>query len=130
MKLLLVLVAAALLALAGWHFFQANRPGLEQRAAGAAAQTREAATAAGEQAATSARELGDWLRDATILVRIKAKHLVDPDLSVLAINVDCVRGRVTLTGTAKTEEQVRRAARLARETGGVSDVVSELSVRE
>lgn len=130
MKRILVLLVIALLAAAGWHFYQQNESGLEQRAAGAAAQTREAAAAAGEQAASSARQLGELLRDASIVLRIKGKHLIDPDLSALAINVDCSRGQVKLTGSAKTPEQILRAVRLAEQTGGVSIVTSELIVRE
>jgi osmotically-inducible protein OsmY len=129
-KRILLLLAVVLLTWAGWHFYRTNESRLERRAAGAAAQTREAAATAGEQAASSARQLGDLLRDASIVVRIKGKHLVDPDLSVLAINVDCTNGRVKLTGSAKTQEQIQRAVRLAEQTGGVSVVTSELVVRE
>lgn len=130
MKRVLALLVVVLLAATGWYFYRKNEARLEQRAAAAAAQTREVAAAAGGQAASSARQLGDLLRDASIVMRIKLKHLIDPDLSVLAINVDCTDGRVNLTGSAKTPGQVQRAVRLARETGGVSDVTSELTVRE
>lgn len=129
-KRLLLLLVVVLLAFAGWHFYHENEAGLERHVAGTAAQTREAAAAAGEQAASSARQLGDLLRDASIVARIKGKHLIDPDLSVLAINVDCQRGRVTLRGSAKSPDQIERAVRLAEQTGGVATVRSELVVRE
>jgi hyperosmotically inducible protein len=131
MKRILLVLAIVALTVAGWYvFYPQNETRLERRAADAAAQTREVAAAAGGHAASSARQLGDLLRDASIVTRIKFKHLVDPELSVLAINVDCTDGRVNLSGSAKTPAAIQRAVRLAEQTGGVSTVVSELTVRE
>lgn len=130
MKRLIALLIILLLAVAGWFSLGENEVRLDQRTADALAQTREVATAAGGQAASSVGDLGDRLHDASIFLRIKLKHLIEPELSTLAINVKCKAGRVSLTGSAKSSAAIQRAVRLARETGGVSDVVSELVVRE
>ena len=46
----------------------------------------------------------------------------------LHINVDTNGTVVTLTGTVRTEEERQRAARLARETEGITQVVDRLQV--
>lgn len=129
-KGILILLCGALLGALGWQLYQRKfHPTLAQRATNAASQTRGAAAEAGGQAAASARQVGSALGDAGIIARIKGKYLIERDLPVLAISVGCEGGRVTLTGTLDSPDQAQRAARLARETGGVTEVVSQLKVR-
>jgi len=66
--------------------------------------------------------------DARVVAVIKAKYVLDSDLSALAINVASDHGAVTLTGTVKTPELVGRATALALETHGVHKVVARLTV--
>lgn len=115
----------------GWHFYQRKfHPTVAERAGGVAERTREAAAGAKEQTAASARELGGDLSDAGIIARIKGKYLVERDISTLAINVDCAKGHVTLSGTVDSAELVERALHIARETSGVTGVSSRLVVKK
>jgi len=81
-----------------------------------------------------ARETGNAVSDASsdarITAAIKAKLLADPDLSALSISVNTTVGRVTLSGTASSPENIRKAMLLALDTPGVQEVVSTLQVKQ
>lgn len=77
---------------------------------------------------TKAKQAGAELGDARILTVIKAKFVLDRDLSALDINVDVAQGRVTLKGRVATAALVGRAIALALETDGVMTVASQLTV--
>ncbi|HTT57810.1 MAG TPA: BON domain-containing protein [Opitutaceae bacterium] len=66
--------------------------------------------------------------DARVVAVVKAKYVLDADLSALAIEVASDHGAVTLTGTVKTPELVGRATALALDTHGVHKVVARLTV--
>jgi len=74
--------------------------------------------------------IADATADARITTEIKAKLLRDPDLSAISISVTTTDGRVDLTGTASSLENIRKAIRLALETDGVHEVVSTLQVKQ
>ena len=59
---------------------------------------------------------------------IKAKYVVERDLSVMAIRVDCRDGEVTLAGTVTNAENLGRAVALALDTDGVHNVVSKITL--
>jgi len=82
----------------------------------------------GEVVRSKTAEVGEHLDDARVVTVIKAKYVLDSDLSALAINVDCHDGEVTLTGTVKSADLIGRAVGLALETHGVANVVSRLAV--
>ncbi len=67
--------------------------------------------------------------DARITTRVKAKFAADPQVSAINIDVDVDRGVVTLRGVVSDISAKREAERLARATGGVSDVRNELEVK-
>jgi osmotically-inducible protein OsmY len=128
-KLLILLLGIAL-GVAGWHFYQRTfHPSVAQRAGDLAGRTREAAAETKQQTAASARAIGENLGDAGIVALIKGKYLLDKDLSALAISVECTDGKVTLTGTAESAERIARAVEIARQTKGVADVTSRLTVK-
>ncbi|MFZ5496766.1 MAG: BON domain-containing protein [Verrucomicrobiota bacterium] len=130
-KSVFIFVVGLALGALGWHFYQRKfPPTMGQRAGDMAERTREAAAGAKEQAASSARELGEDLSDAGIIARIKGKYLVERDISALAISVECTNGHVTLNGVVKTPELIERAGRIARETSGVSGVTVNLIVKK
>src|SRR5688572_19939546 len=83
---------------------------------------REKLTKAGEV-------ISDATADARITAAIKGKFLKEPGLSSLSISVDTTDGLVTLSGTARSHEEVTRAVRIALDTDGVKKVVSTLQVR-
>jgi hypothetical protein len=73
--------------------------------------------------------ISDATADARITAEIKAKLLGDPDLSAVAISVSTTDGCVTLSGSASSPENIRRAMTLAYDTDGVTQVVSTLLVK-
>jgi hyperosmotically inducible periplasmic protein len=82
------------------------------------------------QKAHEAKEaVADATADARITAAIKTKLLRDPDLSAISISVTTTDGRVELSGTASSPENIRKAMQLALETDGVHEVVSTLQVK-
>jgi osmotically-inducible protein OsmY len=73
--------------------------------------------------------ISDATADARTTAAIKGKLLKEPGLSSLSISVDTTDGLVTLSGTARSHDDVAKAVRLALETEGVRKVVSTLQVK-
>jgi hypothetical protein len=82
-----------------------------------------------EKLVKAGEAISDATADARTTAAIKGKFLKEPGLSSLTISVDTTDGLVTLSGTARTHEEVTKAVRLALETEGVRKVVSTLQVR-
>lgn len=82
----------------------------------------------GQVVRSRASEVGARIGDARIVAVIKAKYILDSELSALAIDVDCHNGQVVLNGTVKSPHLIGRAIALALDTGGVKNVVSRLKV--
>ncbi len=82
----------------------------------------------GEVVRSKTAEVGEHLDDARVVAVIKAKYVLDSDLSAIAITVNCHDGEVTLGGTVKSADLIGRAVGLALETHGVHNVVSRLAV--
>jgi hypothetical protein len=74
--------------------------------------------------------ISDTAADSRITAEIKAKLVADPQLSAVAISVSTTDGCVTLSGSASSLENIRRAMTLAYNTDGVSQVVSTLLVKQ
>jgi osmotically-inducible protein OsmY len=66
--------------------------------------------------------------DARIVATIKAKFVLEKDLSASAIAVDSTDGDVTLTGTVASEALIGKAVALALDTDGVQHVKAKLNV--
>jgi hypothetical protein len=75
------------------------------------------------------KAIADATADARITAAIKAKIVADPNLSALSISVSTTDGCVTLSGTASSADNIRRAMTLAYDTDGVTQVISTLSVK-
>ena len=73
--------------------------------------------------------IADAAADTKITAMIKGKYIADKDLSALSISVSTTDGLVTLSGTASSPENVRKAITLAMDTPGVREVVSNLQVK-
>ena len=82
------------------------------------------------KAAALSTALAEAAADTKITAAIKAKHLVDPDLSVLSISVNTTDGVVTLSGSVASHEHIGKAMLSALETEGVREVISTLQVRQ
>ncbi|MEW5789055.1 MAG: BON domain-containing protein [Pseudomonadota bacterium] len=72
--------------------------------------------------------VGEYVDDAAITARIKARFAEDPTVSALAISVETLNGTAQLSGFAKTAEERMRAERLARDTPGVRQVNNGIQV--
>ena len=75
-----------------------------------------------------AAELPVDLEDAALTAAVKARLLADPRVGALAIDVGGQNGIVTLKGSAGNEEAKAAAEEVARETEGVTVVVSLIKV--
>jgi hyperosmotically inducible protein len=73
--------------------------------------------------------IADATADARITTVIKGKLLADPELSALSISVNTTDGRVTLSGSASSPENIRKAILVAMDTDGVREVVSTVQVK-
>lgn len=68
--------------------------------------------------------------DTSVSTRVRTVLLNDPQVNGGTINVTASNGVVTLSGRVRSEAERERAVALARQTSGVSDVRSELSVTQ
>ncbi|HZV34825.1 MAG TPA: BON domain-containing protein [Verrucomicrobiae bacterium] len=82
-----------------------------------------------EKAQKAGEAISDATADARITAAIKAKLVRDPDLSAIKISVSTSDGVVTLSGSASSPENIRKAIQLALDTDGVHKVVSTLQVK-
>lgn len=69
---------------------------------------------------------GGRIADARIVTVIKAKYVLDRDLSALDINVDSTNGAVTLAGAVGSVDAVAKALYHALDTDGVVSVTAVL----
>lgn len=68
--------------------------------------------------------------DASISTRVRTALLNDTQVAATGINVTANNGVVTLSGSVRTAAERERAVAVARQTSGVADVRSELSVAQ
>lgn len=73
--------------------------------------------------------VGEYVDDATVTTRVKAKLAEDPTVSAMSIGVETLKGTVQLSGFAKSGTEKARAAEIARGTSGVRSVKNDIVVR-
>jgi osmotically-inducible protein OsmY len=73
--------------------------------------------------------VGQYVDDATITTRVKARMAKDPQVSAMRINVDTLNGVVQLSGFATSEGERAEASRLVRDVPDVKDVRNNIVVR-
>ena len=88
----------------------------------------EAIGTTAERAGRTASEAGEILSDTALTGKIKSKMALDDNVDAASIGVKTKDGRVTLSGTVKTEDERRRAVQLAKETKGVLAVDDRLTL--
>ena len=98
-----------------------NANGCLLAAAGAGAEVGYVAT-------QDDRTASETVQDQVITSSIKTKLIADSVAPGMDINVDTFRGHVTLRGALRSQDQVDRALRIARETEDVKDVESKLVI--
>jgi hyperosmotically inducible periplasmic protein len=84
---------------------------------------------AGTAVFTKVDQVNAIAEDSTITASIKADFLKDPGLSALAIEVNTVKGEVTLKGEVTTEQRKQRAEAIASHIVGVTKVTNLILVR-
>jgi hyperosmotically inducible protein len=96
-------------------------------------QLRAAEPASSSQAetrGTAGTDLGGVVQDSWITTKIQSQYFLDPDVKGHRIDVDTRKGVVTLSGTVASTARKELAEHIARETQGVSRVVTRLRVAE
>ena len=83
---------------------------------------------AGTAIATKVDQVGNIVDDSAITASIKADLLKDPGLSALGIEVNTVKGEVTLKGAVSTDVRKQRAEGIASHIVGVTKVNNLLRV--
>lgn len=73
--------------------------------------------------------VGEYIDDATITTKVKAKMVEDKTVDASAINVQTLDGEVMLSGFAKNMTEKSAAETIARSTKGVKTVKNQLVVR-
>lgn len=89
-----------------------------------------AAGAGGSTAYTASQErsMGNALDDTTITTKINADLLASSASLYTSVDVNCVEGRVLLTGAVATPADREQAAAVARSVRGVREVINEIQV--
>ena len=74
---------------------------------------------------------GAWddAQDAWITTRVRSELVLDPDVRSVNYTVDTENGSVYLIGSARSQYELDRAARIARYVPGVKRVVSYVEIR-
>lgn len=84
---------------------------------------------AGNKTEDLAKKTGEAVTDAVITSAVKTKMLADSTVKGLKIDVDTNNGVVTLNGNVSSRAEMDKAIMIARDTKGVSRVVSNLHVK-
>lgn len=68
-------------------------------------------------------------QDEWITAQIRTRLTASPHVRAINVNIETFHGNVYLMGTARTDDELRRAAEIASVVGGVRRVVSFMQVR-
>ncbi len=88
-----------------------------------------AATLTGCAVTSGQSSVGQYVDDATITTRVKARMAEDPAVSAMRINVETLNGTVQLAGFAATQAEKDKAGATARAVPDVKDVRNNIIVR-
>ena len=73
--------------------------------------------------------VAEYVDDATVTTRVKAKLAENPTVSAMSISVETLKGTVQLSGFAKSAAERNMAGDLARNTSGVKAVKNDIVIR-
>jgi hyperosmotically inducible periplasmic protein len=134
MRFILVFLLGALAGWFGQRWYQQRDAGRAVPVAGLATwhltpdEVRADLARTGEIVRTKAEAIGRQLSDARIVALIKAKYVLDRNLSSSSIAVESHGGAVVLRGEVPTSALAGRAVMLALDTDGVRSVAAHLKV--
>ena len=77
---------------------------------------------------TAAAKVGETVDEAALTSKIKAKMVLDDTVKARRIDVSTDNSTVTLSGVVRSQAEHDRALALARETGGVTQVIDKLRI--
>ncbi len=95
----------------------------------AAAAALFAVVLAGCSSTPTSSGTGEWFDDTWITTKVKTQLIGDQSVSGTAISVETFRGTVQLSGFAKSQAEIDRAVKLAREVSGVKAVKNDIRLR-
>ena len=95
---------------------------------GCAAAVVGGGAAGGYAVGTDERPVDRMMDDSTITSHIKNEMIKDDTVKARKIDVDTVKGHVTLTGVVETEAESRRAIQIAEGVNGVNSVRNNLQI--
>jgi hyperosmotically inducible protein len=87
------------------------------------------AAATGYKLGTDQKTVGEAFDDSMITASVKTRLVEDKQIRALNIDVDTNLGEVTLSGFARSKEEIDRAVIISKGVNGVNKVVSLLKVR-
>ena len=102
---------------------------IDETANAAGKKLSEVAAKAGEKIGEQNAKAGVAIDDAEVTARVKAAIFAEPGLRTLQINVDTVKGVVTLSGSVDSPASSDRAKTLAGAMAGVNGVDNRLVPR-
>ncbi|MDE2598398.1 MAG: BON domain-containing protein [Rhodocyclaceae bacterium] len=88
-----------------------------------------ATTVAGCAVTREQSTVGEYVDDATITTRVKAKFAEDKTVSAMSISVETLRGTVQLSGFAKSAAERSQAEALASRVKGVKAIKNDIVIR-
>lgn len=81
-------------------------------------------------ASTATKEgTGEYVDDAVITSKVKAEIFKDETLKSAEINVETFKGVVQLSGFVNSQEDINKAAEVARTVKGVTSVKNDMRVK-
>lgn len=95
----------------------------------ASAKTQEKISEASAKLSEQSAKTETAIEDTAVTAKIKTAILAEPGLKVADINVDTVRGVVTLSGMVDTAANSERVSQIARGVSGARQVDNRLVVR-
>ena len=102
---------------------------IDQTADEAGKKMGEAADKIGEKMSEQREKASVAIDDAEITAKVKEAIFAEPGLKSLQINVDTIKGLVTLSGMVDSQESSNKAKALASGVAGVKDVENRLAVK-
>jgi len=75
------------------------------------------------------RSTGQYTADSAITAKVKTALIADPDVKGTQVDVEVFKGVVQLSGFVDNTNQVRKAANIASNVGGVREVRNTLQLR-
>jgi hyperosmotically inducible protein len=79
--------------------------------------------------ALTGQTLGENIDDTTITTTVKAKLAAEKGSTLTRVGVDTTRGVVQLTGVVQSAAERDLAERVARNVGGVKNVINNLQIQ-